>query len=120
MAVLWTRVAFASAVALAVAVGHGVCVGLGVQLGAGGDRQSQGQLEPVQRVLKPLPGRLDSGLGVEDVLGGRSASTCETMPASALALTNLAEEDPSFLKKIFLYDHPPIRERIRMAEEIKG
>jgi len=33
-----------------------------------------------------------------------------------LASRNLADEDPSKLKKIFFYDHPPIRERIRMAE----
>lgn len=34
-----------------------------------------------------------------------------------LAEMNLAEEDPSFLKKVFLYDHPPIAERIRMAQD---
>jgi len=33
-----------------------------------------------------------------------------------LADTNLADTDPSFLKKIFFYNHPPISERIRMAE----
>lgn len=36
-----------------------------------------------------------------------------------LAETNLADRDPSFLKKIFAYDHPPISERIQMAEEWK-
>jgi STE24 endopeptidase len=34
-----------------------------------------------------------------------------------LASMNLADMDPSTWKKIFLYDHPPIRERIQMAEE---
>lgn len=29
---------------------------------------------------------------------------------------NLADTDPSLVKKIFLYDHPPIKERIMMAE----
>ncbi len=33
-----------------------------------------------------------------------------------LASVNLAETVPSRVKKIFLYDHPPIEERIRMAE----
>lgn len=33
-----------------------------------------------------------------------------------LARTNLAEIDPSFLKKIFLYSHPTIKERISFAE----
>ncbi len=33
-----------------------------------------------------------------------------------LASTNLADVAPSRLKKIFLYNHPPIAERIRMAE----
>ena len=33
-----------------------------------------------------------------------------------LADTNLADTDPSVLKKIFFYNHPPISERIRMAE----
>ncbi|MFQ5953116.1 MAG: M48 family metallopeptidase [Candidatus Omnitrophota bacterium] len=37
-----------------------------------------------------------------------------------LASMNLAEMDPSLWKKIFLYDHPPIRERIQMAEKAKG
>jgi len=35
-----------------------------------------------------------------------------------LSEMNLAEEEPSLLKKIFMYDHPPVGERIRMAEEI--
>ncbi|MGD2278533.1 MAG: M48 family metallopeptidase [Candidatus Omnitrophota bacterium] len=35
-----------------------------------------------------------------------------------LASMNLADMDPSRWKKIFLYDHPPIRERIQMAEDI--
>jgi len=34
-----------------------------------------------------------------------------------LASMNLAEMDPSRLKKVFLYDHPPIGERIRMAQK---
>ncbi|MBD3426259.1 MAG: M48 family metalloprotease [Candidatus Omnitrophica bacterium] len=34
---------------------------------------------------------------------------------SKLADMNLAEIDPSFLKKIFMYNHPPINERIEMA-----
>ncbi len=33
-----------------------------------------------------------------------------------LASRNLADEEPSKLKKIFFYDHPPVGERIRMAE----
>lgn len=32
-----------------------------------------------------------------------------------LAETNLADRDPSVIKKIFLYSHPPINERIRNA-----
>ena len=32
---------------------------------------------------------------------------------------NLANRSPSFLEKMFLYDHPPITERIQMAEDIK-
>ena len=32
---------------------------------------------------------------------------------------NLADRNPSKMKKIFLYNHPPIDERIRMAEEFK-
>ncbi|MFC1548868.1 M48 family metallopeptidase [Candidatus Omnitrophota bacterium] len=36
-----------------------------------------------------------------------------------LASTNLAEMEPSTLKKIFMYDHPPVGERIRMAEGYK-
>ncbi|NQT33379.1 MAG: M48 family metallopeptidase [Candidatus Omnitrophica bacterium] len=34
-----------------------------------------------------------------------------------LAEMNLADTDPSWLKKVFLYNHPPISERIRMAQE---
>jgi STE24 endopeptidase len=34
-----------------------------------------------------------------------------------LASVNLADTEPSAVKKIFLYDHPPIGERIRMGEE---
>ena len=34
-----------------------------------------------------------------------------------LADMNLADREPSLMKKIFMYDHPPIGERIRMAEE---
>ncbi|MGB2629909.1 MAG: M48 family metallopeptidase [Candidatus Omnitrophota bacterium] len=37
-----------------------------------------------------------------------------------LASMNLADMEPSRLKKIFLYDHPPICERIQMAEKIKA
>jgi len=33
-----------------------------------------------------------------------------------LARMNLAEREPSLIKKIFFYDHPPINERIRYAE----
>jgi STE24 endopeptidase len=36
-----------------------------------------------------------------------------------LASMNLADVAPSKLKKIFLYDHPPIAERIRMAENAR-
>lgn len=36
-----------------------------------------------------------------------------------LAEMNLADRDPSFLKKIFAYNHPPISERIQMAEAWK-
>jgi len=32
-----------------------------------------------------------------------------------LAEMNLSDRDPSFLKKIFAYDHPPISERVQMA-----
>lgn len=34
-----------------------------------------------------------------------------------LGTMNLADTDPSALKKVLLYDHPPIRERIMMAEK---
>ncbi len=34
-----------------------------------------------------------------------------------LASMNLADTEPSAVKKIFLYDHPPVGERIRMGEE---
>ncbi|MDP8257929.1 MAG: M48 family metallopeptidase [Candidatus Aadella gelida] len=37
-----------------------------------------------------------------------------------LAEMNLADTDPSKLRKVFLYDHPPISERIRMGEEFEG
>lgn len=37
-----------------------------------------------------------------------------------LADMNLAEVNPSFLKKIFMYNHPPISERIKMGERYKG
>jgi len=37
-----------------------------------------------------------------------------------LAEMNLAEMEPSLLKKIFMYDHPPVGERIKMAEKIKN
>ncbi len=37
-----------------------------------------------------------------------------------LAEVNLAEANPSLLKKIFLYTHPPVSERIRMAENIRN
>ncbi|MFH1847259.1 MAG: M48 family metallopeptidase [Candidatus Omnitrophota bacterium] len=37
-----------------------------------------------------------------------------------LAFINLAETDPSFLKKVFLYNHPPIRERIEMAKNVRA
>ena len=37
-----------------------------------------------------------------------------------LASMNLADRDPSLLAKIFLYDHPPIDERIRFAEKYKN
>ena len=33
-----------------------------------------------------------------------------------LAVTNLADTDPSRIRKIFFYNHPPISERIKMAE----
>jgi STE24 endopeptidase len=33
-----------------------------------------------------------------------------------LASMNLAETDPPLLRKLFLYNHPPVGERIRMAE----
>jgi len=36
-----------------------------------------------------------------------------------LAETNLADTEPSKLKKIFLYDHPPISERIKMGEKFE-
>ncbi|MCK5450152.1 MAG: M48 family metallopeptidase [Candidatus Omnitrophica bacterium] len=36
-----------------------------------------------------------------------------------LASINLAETNPSWIKKIFFYDHPPIVERIRMAKKFK-
>ncbi|MFC1479851.1 M48 family metallopeptidase [Candidatus Omnitrophota bacterium] len=36
-----------------------------------------------------------------------------------LSEMNLADAEPSRMKKIFLYSHPPIGERIRMAEKIK-
>ena len=36
-----------------------------------------------------------------------------------LAEKNLSDKDPSLLKKIFMCDHPPISERIEMAEEFK-
>ncbi len=36
-----------------------------------------------------------------------------------LAEMNLADVSPSPLKKIFLYDHPPVEERINMAENMK-
>jgi STE24 endopeptidase len=32
-----------------------------------------------------------------------------------LGTTNLAERDPSRIKKLFMYDHPPLKERISMA-----
>ena len=31
---------------------------------------------------------------------------------------NLSEMEPSWIKKIFMYDHPPVGERIKMAEKI--
>ncbi|MEA3488754.1 MAG: M48 family metallopeptidase [Candidatus Omnitrophota bacterium] len=37
-----------------------------------------------------------------------------------LALMNLADVDPPLLKKVFLYDHPPVNERIRMAKEFRS
>jgi len=37
-----------------------------------------------------------------------------------LAKSNLADMNPSTLKKIFFYSHPPINERIHMAEEYQG
>lgn len=37
-----------------------------------------------------------------------------------LAEMNLSDTDPSKLKKVFLYDHPPISERIRMGEKFRG
>jgi STE24 endopeptidase len=33
-----------------------------------------------------------------------------------LAAMNLADDDPSTIKKIFLYSHPPIKERVAMAK----
>ena len=36
-----------------------------------------------------------------------------------LAEMNFAERDPSRIRKVFLYSHPPINERIRFAEEWK-
>lgn len=36
-----------------------------------------------------------------------------------LADMNLADREPNFIKKIFLYDHPPISERIDMGERYK-
>jgi STE24 endopeptidase len=36
-----------------------------------------------------------------------------------LAEMNQAEPDPPLLRKILIYNHPPISERIRMAEEIR-
>ncbi len=50
--------------------------------------------------------------------GNDTASFISVM--KKLADMNLAEIDPSALKKIFLYSHPPIGERIRMAEEMQG
>ena len=32
-----------------------------------------------------------------------------------LAIEDLADDDPSTIKKIFLYSHPPIKERIAVA-----
>ncbi|HNX91008.1 MAG TPA: M48 family metallopeptidase [Candidatus Omnitrophota bacterium] len=37
-----------------------------------------------------------------------------------LAEMNLAERDPGLIKKIMLYDHPPIAERIRMAQNFQA
>lgn len=37
-----------------------------------------------------------------------------------LARMNLADRDPPFLKKILVYSHPPINERIRFADEWKA
>ncbi|MGB2600526.1 MAG: M48 family metallopeptidase [Candidatus Omnitrophota bacterium] len=37
-----------------------------------------------------------------------------------LADTNLADMNPSFLKKIFMYNHPPVSERIEMGEREKS
>jgi len=37
-----------------------------------------------------------------------------------LAEVNLADKNPSILKKIFLYDHPPISERVQMAKDWKS
>jgi len=36
-----------------------------------------------------------------------------------LAAMNLADTDPSPVKKVFIYDHPPVGERIRMAEAFR-
>jgi len=37
-----------------------------------------------------------------------------------LAATNLADMEPSRLQKVFLYNHPPIADRIRMARDFRN
>jgi STE24 endopeptidase len=50
-------------------------------------------------------------------LTGNAPAFASTM--RKLASMNLADAEPSLLKKVFMYDHPPIGERIRMAEGLK-
>lgn len=62
---------------------------------------------------------LERGADRFALLATRDADSFISM-MNRLGQRNLADFEPSKITEIFLYDHPPIQKRIRMAQELKG
>lgn len=62
---------------------------------------------------------LERGADRFALLATRNADSFISM-MKRLGERNLADFEPSRITEFFLYDHPPIQKRIRMAQELKG